>query len=165
MSLSRLRKFTRTYLFSERRAIWRVLKLFQFFCFPRHRASGPVPAVIRNAGEKLTRSHPPPPKKKQKQKRESIIYRKDRQEDEAYKTISCYFSVGQETNCLALILGGSLAVSSSQNMWNFSPFSTALPKQSSLVPRAYPVILTSFYRVANFSAFEHQHGRRVIAHF
>ena len=58
----------------------------------------------------------PPPQKKQKQKRGSIIYRKDRQENEAYKTISCYFSVGQETNCLALILGSSLAVSSSQNM-------------------------------------------------
>ena len=49
--------------FLERRAIWRVLKLFHFFCFPRHRASGPVPAVIRNAGEKLTRSHTPPQKK------------------------------------------------------------------------------------------------------
>ena len=57
--------------------------------------------------------HPPP---KKKQKRGSIIYRKDRQENEAYKTISCYFSVGQEINCLALILGSSLAVSSSQNM-------------------------------------------------
>ena len=32
-------------------------------CFLRHRASGPVQAVVRNAGEKLTRSHPPPPKK------------------------------------------------------------------------------------------------------
>lgn len=27
-------------------------------CFPRHRASGPVPAVNQNASEKLTRSHP-----------------------------------------------------------------------------------------------------------
>ena len=59
---------------------------------------------------------PPPPPKKNKQKRGSIIYRKDRQENEAYKTISCYFSVGQEINYLALILGSSLAVSSSQNM-------------------------------------------------
>ena len=58
--------------------------------------------------------HPPPPKKQKK--RGSIIYRKDRQENEAYKTISCYFSVGQEINCLALILDSSLAVSSSQNM-------------------------------------------------
>ena len=120
-------------------------------------------ALIPNCG--LPPPPPPPPEKTNKQKRGSIIYRNDRQENEAYKTISCYFSVGQEINCLALILGSSLAVSSSQNMWNFSPFSTALPKQSSFVPRAYPVILTSFYRVANFSAFEHQHGRRVIAHF
>ena len=71
-------------------------------------------ALIPNCG--LPPHPPPPPKKKQKQKRGSIIYRKDRQENEAYKTISCYFSVGQEINYLALILGSSLAVSSSQNM-------------------------------------------------
>ena len=59
---------------------------------------------------------PPHPPTKKKKKRGSIIYRKDRQENEAYKTISCYFSVGQEISCLALILGSSLAVSSSQNM-------------------------------------------------
>ena len=40
-----------------------------FFCFPRHRASRPVPAVIRNAGEKLTRSHTPPKKQKQNWRR------------------------------------------------------------------------------------------------
>ena len=39
-------------------------------CFPRHRTSGPVPAVIRNAGKILTRSHPPSQKtKKTKQKK------------------------------------------------------------------------------------------------
>ena len=32
-------------------------------CFPRHRASGPVPAVIWNGGEKLTRSYPQRKKK------------------------------------------------------------------------------------------------------
>ena len=64
-------------------------------------------ALIPNCG---LPPHPPP------KKRGSIIYRKDRPENEAYKTISCYFSVGEEINCLALILGSSLAVSSSQNM-------------------------------------------------
>ena len=37
-------------------------------CFPRHRPSGPVQAVMRNAGEKLTRSHPRPKTKQNKTK-------------------------------------------------------------------------------------------------